>query len=157
MNRRRDSSKSDRLIEKKKSSSGEREGEKKIKFSPKDTPGVICIERHMQDGAVAISGSLMIKCKTGEISDWIEEEVGRAVAKVNEHGGRVGQIKVTVTETSTSEITVTDDRALVKETPQKQVRIMLAAVVFEVEPKDAEEFVRRSLAGVRARVRQEEN
>jgi len=129
---------------------------KRIKFSPKDTPGVICIERHIHDEAIVISGLLTIKSDAVELNSWIEDEVGAAVREVKERGGIVGQIKAAVTETSTCVITVTDEKTLVKETPQRQVKIMLAAIMFMVDPKEAENIVRRALAGVRTRLRQKE-
>jgi len=128
-------------------------GKHRVRFKPKETPGVICIERHIHDEAVVISGSLTIEYHDAEVNAWIEEELGTAAGEVKERGGIVGQIKAAVTLTSTSIITVMDDRTAVKEPPQKYARIMLAAIMFMVSPKEAENIVRNALVGIRTRIR----
>jgi hypothetical protein len=129
----------------------------RIKFSPKDTPGVICIERQIHNEAVVISGSLTIESDEACLDAWIEEEVGIAVGEIKGQGGVVGQIKAALTITSTSVITVTDEKKTAKESPQKYARIMLAAIMFMVDPKEAENIIRKALAGVRARFREKNN
>lgn len=153
MNKRR-SSRGEASVERQKNERVKHEGKERVKFHPKETPGVICIERHIHDEAIVISGSLTIKCNADEISGWIEEEVGAAVNEVKERGGIIGQIKAAVTETSTSCITVADDKTIIREAPQKQARIVLATIMFLVDAKEAESIVRKALAGVRTRLRQ---
>jgi len=130
-------------------------GEKKvIKFRPQDTPGVICIERHVQDEAVVISGSLIFKRVTADLDAWIEEEISNAANEVRNRGGVIGQIKTALTATSTSVIKVSDEKPMEKEPLRKEVRIILAAIIHKLEPKEAEDIIRKALAGFRTHMRE---
>lgn len=139
-----------------KTARNDREGKKVVRFRPKDTPGVICIERQIRDEAVVITGSLILKHETDDLNAWIEEGVSTASREVREYGGAVGQIKAACTITSTSVISVSGENPMEKEAPHKGVRIMLAAAIYKVEPREAEDIVRRSLAVIRARWREKE-
>ena len=130
-------------------------GKKLIRFRPKDTPGVICIERHSHDESVEISGSLTIENGAAEIDAWIEEELGKAVNKIKESGGVVELIKATLTVTSTSTMTISGEDPMAKESTQKYARILLSAVLSKVEPKEAEDAIRKTLAEVRTKIREE--
>ena len=127
-----------------------------IRVRPKDTPGVICIERHIHDEAIVISGSLTVEFNCTDVNSLIEEELEAAAREVKESGGVLGQIKTALTVTSTSMISVTEEKAMATETMQKYAKIMLAAIIFMVSPKEAEDILRKALAGVRKRLREED-
>ena len=129
---------------------------RRIIAKPKDAPGLIYIERHIHDEAIVISGSLVIRYETPELNAWITEELESAASKVKELGGVVGHIKTAVASTSTSMISVTDEKAIVKEPPVRRAKITLASIVFLIDPEDAENIVRSALAGIRTRLRNEE-
>jgi len=129
--------------------------EKQANFSPKDTPGVIYVERQTHDDdAVVVSGALAIENSAEDLGAWLEEEIETAAREVRERGGIVGQIKAVLTVTSTSVMSVSDQDALEKESPKKHARIILTAIMFMIDPKEAENTVRKSLAGVRTRLRE---
>ena len=134
--------------------SSDKDVKKQIRFRPKDTPGVICIERHTHDESIVVSGSLVIENNAEGLDAWIEEEIEIAAREIRNRGGVVGQIKAALTVTSTSIMTVSDEKAMERESPKDHVRIMLSAIVSMVDPKEAEDIVRKSLAGIRARLRE---
>jgi len=121
----------------------------------KDTPGIICVERNIHDGAVVISGTLTLEYDKADIKAWIAGELEKAAAAVKEREGLVGHIKAAVTTTTTDVVSVTDEQATATESQRKLARIALAAIVFLIEPKEAENIIRKALAGVRARLREE--
>jgi hypothetical protein len=125
----------------------------RVRVKVKDTPGIICIERHTHDEAIVISASLVLDFGGADLSAWIAEELEKAALKVNECDGIIGHIKSALTVTSTCMISVTDEKAMIKDSPHKRARITLAAIVFKVDPKEAEDIIRKSLAAVRARLR----
>jgi hypothetical protein len=129
---------------------------KPIKFRPKETPGVICIERRVQDKTVLISGSLIIENDAAELNALIKEELELAAREIREFGGALGQLEAALTVTTTSVLTVSDEKAMEKDAPQKYSRITISAVVLNIDPKEAENVVRKSLAGIRTRLREKE-
>ena len=131
------------------------EGKQRVRVRAKDTPGLICIERHTHDEAIVISGTLTLDNATADLGVWIAAELETAALKVSEAGGIVGHIKVALAVTSTSMISVTEEKAMTKESPRQRALITLAAIVFKTDPKEAEDIIRKSLAAVRSRQRQE--
>lgn len=127
---------------------------KRIEEKAKDTPGIICIERNIHDDAVVISGTLTLEYNAVDINAWIAEELEKAARAVKESDGIVGHIKAAVSVTSTDMLSVTDEKATITDSPQKRARIALAAIMFMIEPKEAENIIRKALAGVRARLRE---
>jgi len=128
-----------------------REGKKVIRFRAKDTPGVIYIERSIHDEAVVISGSLILENDSADLNEWIGEEIAAAAREIRAQGGVVGQIEAALTVTSTKITALSDEKPVEKESPRKDVRIVLAAIIYKIEPKVAEDIVRKALAGVRAK------
>ena len=126
----------------------------RITARAKDVPGLIYIERRLEDEAIVISGSLIIKTGVAQANETIAEELEAAARKINELGGVVGHIKASVAASSTHMISVTDEKAMVKESPLHKVQITLAAIVFAVEPEEAENIVRQALSGIRARMKE---
>jgi hypothetical protein len=49
-------------------------------------------------------------------------------------------------------ISVTDEKAAVKGSPLRRLKITLAAIVFAIDPETAENIVRKALSDVRARL-----
>ena len=133
------------------------DGKQRVRVRAKDTPGLICIERHTHDEAIVISGTLTLDFGAVDLGAWIAEELEKAALLVNESGGIIGHIKAALAVTSTSMISVTDDKAMTKDSPRKRALITLAAIVFKIDPKEAEDIIRKSLAAVRARLRIENN
>lgn len=132
-------------------------GKQHIGAKAKDTPGIICIERNIHDEAVVISGTLTIEFEDADLNAWIAGELEKAAQAIKTLDGIVGHIKAAVTLTSTDVISVTDEKAMVTEARLKRARIALAAIVFMIEPKEAENIIRKALAGVRSRLRDEKS
>ena len=127
----------------------------RIRVKAKDTPGVICIERSIHDEAVVISGSLTLEYGASDLHAWITNELEKAAQDIKDKGGIVGHIKAAVSITATEIISVTDEKAMVTQSPRNTARIALAAIMFAIEPPDAESIIRKALAGVRTKLREE--
>ena len=128
-------------------------GKQTVRIKAKHTPGIICIERHIHDDAVVISGSLIIDFGSVDLCLWLGQELEAAARGIEERGGIVGHIKAALTISSTSMVSVTDAKAMTKEAPRKRARITLAAIVFMIAPEAAEEICRKALVTVRTRLR----
>ena len=129
-------------------------GRKKQLFSKiKDTPGLIYIERQIQDDAIVISGSLSVRFESADLDACVAECLEVAAREIRERSGIVGHIKTSASTSSTSMISVTDEEAMIKYSPIRRARITLAAIVFMIDPLDAENIIRKSLSDIRARLR----
>ena len=128
----------------------------KIKIKAKDIPGVIFIERNMHDDAVVISGSLSVENVSGELSACIAQELETAARLVSESGGIIGHIKAAVSTSAMSMISVTEEKAMIKDSPLSSARITLTVIVFLIKPEDAEDIARKALAAIRRKSRGEE-
>ena len=126
---------------------------KHIASKAKNAPGLIVIEREIHDDSIVISGSLTIRFDTQELNDLISEELEAAAQKIKESGGIVGHIKASVSVVSTCMISVTDEKAMAKDPPMRRARITLAAIVFKIEPVEAENVIRKALSGIRTRTK----
>ena len=132
----------------------DRHGQRKQLLSKiKDTPGLIYIERQIHDDAIVISGSLSIRFESADLDACVAECLEAAAREIKERNGIVGHIKTSVSTSSTSMISVTDEEAMVKHSPIRRARITLAAIVFIIDPVDAENIIRKSLSDIRARLR----
>ena len=124
-----------------------------VRVKAKDTPGVICLERHTHDDAIVISGSLTVDYENIDIGSLVARELENAAVEIGERGGIIGHIKTALTVSSTSMISVTDVKAMEKEAPQKRAKITLAAIVFMLTPEIAEDIIRKSMVAVRTNAR----
>jgi len=113
-------------------------GKQRLRVKSKDTPGVIYIEQRTHDEAIVVSGSLTVGIGAEDLNAWLAEELEAAASKVGECDGIVGHIKVALSVTSTSMISVTDEKAMIKDSPQKRAKMTLAAIVFKIDPEVAE-------------------
>jgi hypothetical protein len=154
MTKRHNANRDDGHLMKRKCERQDDDRKQRIKFSPKDTPGVICIERQLHNEAVVISGSLTVEHDAPELKAWIEEELETAARSVKESGGAAEQIKAAITVNSTSVLTISDEKAMDKEPPKTYAQIMMAAIISRLDPKEAETIVRKALASVRAKMRE---
>ena len=126
---------------------------KQILSKIKGAPGLIYIERQIHDDAIVISGSLSIRFEPTDLEACIAEYLEAAAREIKEHSGIVGHIKASVSTSSTSMVSVTDEEAMVKYSPIRRARITLAAIVFIIDPIDAENIIRKTLSDIRARLR----
>ena len=119
----------------------------------KSVPGAIYIKRMLHDEAIVISASLSVIAKDGEICDYVAKELETAGAQITEMGGIIGHIKATTVTTKTKMISVTEEKAMIKDALECKVVITVAAIVFLVEQKTAGDIIRQSLVNVRERAR----
>jgi len=127
-----------------------RNGKQQAKLRVKSKPGDISIERHIHDEAIVISGSMLIEYNELDINALVAEGLEKASFEIGEHKGIVGHIKAAIAETSTSMVSVTDEKAMIKESRGKQARITLSAIVFMIDSKEAETIIRKALTTVRS-------
>ena len=115
----------------------------------KDAPGIIFIKRAIHDGAIVISGTLSADYVSADICGIIAKAFEDAALEINKSGGVVGHIKAAVKQGTTAMISVTDEEAMVKPSPVMSAQVTLAAIVFQIDPEEAEEIIRRAMADIR--------
>ena len=108
-------------------------------------PGVIYTNVRLQDDAKVVSGRLLISGSYDDIKDKLKEGLEEFAAAVNEKGGVVGHIKASVEVTTVDMFSVTETAAMVKRAPEQNMRIILAAIVFFIEPEEAETLAKSVL------------
>ena len=128
-------------------------GKKKIVARAKDVPGLIYIDRRTQDDAIVISASLTVRSNASDMCARVADALEVAAREVREQGGIVGHIKASVSITSTKVVSVTDEESMVSDSPLLRAQIAVAAILFLLDVKDAENIIRKSLAGIRARLK----
>ena len=99
----------------------------------------------LQDDAKVVSGRLLISGSYDDIKDKLKEGLEEFAAAVNEKGGVVGHIKASVEVTTVDMFSVTETAAMVKRAPEQNMRIILAAIVFFIEPEEAEALAKSVL------------
>ena len=125
---------------------------KRVKIKIKNIPGMIRIERNIHDEAIVISGELTVNAGDVDINAIVASELENASADVTRLDGIVGHIKASVSVKKTGMVSVTEEKAMIKEAQGAVVRIQIAAIVFLIEPLAAEEAVRKALSGMRKRL-----
>ena len=126
-------------------------GKKRIKIKVKDSSGLISVDRQIHDGAITISASLTVVTDDLAFNEFIAGEIESAARDITRRGGIVGHIKASVSTTATSMISASDDKAMVKESAMRRCRIIFVAIVFLVDPAEAESVVKAALGRIRAR------
>ena len=130
---------------------------KRMEVRAKDTPGIICLEKHTHDDAIIISGSLVVDIADEDLNTWIAQELESAGLEIKKNGGMFEQIKTTLAITTTSTVSLTDNNATIKKMPLKRARITLAAIIHKMDSDEALQIIRKALATVRRRLRQEKS
>ena len=110
-----------------------------------DEPGVAYVEGRMHDDAVVISGRLTVAADYEKLRPEFSARLEGIAATVAERGGIVGHVKASAAVTGVDMYSVTDVQASVKSSPEQEVRIILAAIVFHIPLEDAEELVRSAM------------
>ena len=114
--------------------------------------GVVRIGSQIHDDAIVISGSLSMRFIDLDIYAVVSEALEAAARDISMSGGIVGHIKASVTTTSITIISTTGDNAMSKESPVHNARIIIAAIVFQIDPQEAQNKLKKSLKGIRARL-----
>ena len=131
---------------------------RRIQFSPEDTPGVICIERRMQNETTVVTGTLKIGYNEEPLEACISRALKEAAVEIRAAGGVVGQIKAAITVTSEEILALVDGDAIENETSRSFARVSIAAtMVFAGVQNEAENIIRIALAKVRSKVREQKN
>ncbi len=116
---------------------------------PDDTPGVIHTEYHIHDEARVISGRLTVAGSYDKIKKAVSSALERIAKAVHESDGIVGHIKASCQVKTLDMFSITDDTVSVKTAPEQEIKINLAAIVFLVDPEEAEDLVRLALEMIR--------
>jgi hypothetical protein len=114
-----------------------------------DAPGVIHTEYHIHDDARVVSGRLTVTGLYDKVKPAVSAALERVANTVQEHDGIVGHIKASCQVTTLDMFSVTDTEATVKTAPEQEIKINLAAIVFFVDPEEAEDLVRLALEMIR--------
>jgi hypothetical protein len=111
--------------------------------------GAIHVESHLHDQARVISGSLTLFADYGVFRASLSKQLEGLAKAVQACGGIVGHIKASAETKQTEMFSVTDTAVSVKTAPGQEIRITLAAIVFAVDPEEAETLVISALKAVK--------
>lgn len=122
----------------------------RVRIKTNDTHDGLVIERKIHDGAIVVSATLTVEIGGESISAAIADEIEAAAREINARGGIVGHIKAACAVTSTDMVSVTDGAASIKTAPIRAARITLAAIVFQIDPEEAESVIRETMKRLQA-------
>ena len=108
-------------------------------------PGVAYTKVKLHDDAKVVSGSLTVFGEYEKVRAGLEKGLAEFAAKVNEKGGVVGHIKASAEIKNVEMFSVTDVDVMIKTAPEREVNIILAAIVFFVTEEEAEKWGREAL------------
>lgn len=112
-------------------------------------PGTIHVEYHIHDEARVISGRLTIAGAYDTVKKAVASALERVAKAVQEQDGIVGHIKASCTVKTVDMYSVTDTDVQIKTAPAQEISINVAAIVFLIDPEDAEDLVRLALEMIR--------
>lgn len=110
---------------------------------------VVYTEYHLHDEARVVSGRLTVTGEYGVVKEAVSHALKRCAKAVTEAGGIVGHIKASCQVKTVEVFSVTESDVSVKTAPQQEIRIILAAIVFLIDPEKAEELAHKALEAVR--------
>ena len=125
---------------------------KPLMVKTENIPGLIRIEQHIHDEAIVISGTLTVIAAVNSINEIIASELETSSSVFTQKEGIIGHIKASVSTTKTGMISITEDKAMIKEGQDTRVQISLVAIVFIIDPEEGEEIVRKTLSRIRKRL-----
>ncbi len=111
--------------------------------------GVIHVESHLHDEARVISGLVTLVGDEAVIKAVVREQLSMMARAVYELGGIVGHIKAACETKAVEMLSVTDFEVMAKASPEKEIRINLAAIVFIVDQDVAESLVQNAMQAIR--------
>lgn len=114
--------------------------------------GTVRVESHLHDEARVISGSLTLYADYGVLKTALSNQLEFLAKAVFECGGIVGHIKASCESKQVEMFSVTDVTVSVKAAPGQEIKINLAAIVFGIDPDEAEKLVTNTLEAVKAGV-----
>jgi hypothetical protein len=112
--------------------------------------GVVHVESHLHDDARVISGRVTLIGDERRIKAALKEQLETLAKAVFELGGIVGHIKASCETRTVEMFSVTDVAAMSKTSPETQLAINLAAIVFAVGLEQIEDMVSQALRTVKA-------
>lgn len=119
-----------------------------------ESPGTLHVEHHIHDEARVISGRLTVTGSYDTVKKAVEAALERIAGEIQQSGGIIGHIKASCEVKTIDIFSVTDTDVSVKSAPEQQIKISLAAIVFLIDPEDAEDLVRLALEMIRDSVPQ---
>ena len=115
-------------------------------------PGVITIGHTFHDEAIIVSGAVLLFGRYANIKEAIKERLEAVSEFVSAQGGIVGHIKASASVATVEMFSTTGDAAMVKESPEQEIRINMVAIVFAVPPKEVEQKVFDALEAIRDKI-----
>ena len=104
---------------------------------------------HLHDEARVVSGRLTVTGEYGVVKEAVSHAIKLCAKAIIEAGGIVGHIKASCQVKTVEVFSVTESDVSVKTAPQQEIRIILAAIVFLIDPEKAEELAHKALEAVR--------
>ncbi|MDR0862830.1 MAG: hypothetical protein LBN30_08690 [Oscillospiraceae bacterium] len=114
-------------------------------------PGVVAVTVTLHEDAIIVSGALVVYSEHPfDTRHLIADKLEEIADEVGEAGGVVGHVKASFVATSVDMLSVTAPKEAVqiKRSPELEIKIGVAAIVFSVEPAFAEGLVRDALTDI---------
>ena len=112
--------------------------------------GVIRVESHLHDEARVTSGLVTLVGDEERTKAAIREQLEMLAKAVFELGGIVGHIKASCQTKTVEMFSVTDVSVMAKTSPEKEMRINLAAIVFVIDQDEFEGMVQRAMQTIKS-------
>ena len=108
-------------------------------------PGEIRTNVRLHDDAKVVSGSLTVIGSYEKVREGLNIGLTEFAHEITNMGGVVGHIKASCEVKSVEMFSVTDVDVMIKKAPEQEINIILAAIVFFVDPEKAEELAKKAL------------
>lgn len=120
------------------------------KDAPSPVFGHIHIESHLHDEARVISAHLTLVGDAVSIKATLHTQLEKLAKLVQDSGGIVGHIKASCQTTQVEMFSVTDVEVTVKKSPEQEVQINLAAIIFLTDISVGEKMVNNALEAIKS-------
>lgn len=113
-----------------------------------DKTDAVHVETHLHDEARVISGRLKLVGDYDAVRKTLAAQLEATAANVQAQGSIVGHIKASCEVSLVEMFSVTDTEVSIKKAPDQEINIIVAAILFLLEPEEAEALVKQALTAV---------
>ena len=112
-------------------------------------PGEITVGHTFHDEAVIVSGAVLLYGRYDDIRAALKERLEAVSDFVSGHGGIVGHIKASASVTTVEMFSTTGDAAMIKKSPEQEIKINVVAIVFAIAPEEIDKKVFDALEDIK--------
>ena len=112
-------------------------------------PGEITVGHTFHDEAVIVSGAVLLYGRYDDIRETLKERLEAVSDFVSGQGGIVGHIKASASVTTVEMFSTTGDAAMIKKSPEQEIKINVVAIVFAIAPEEIDKKVFDALEDIK--------